>query len=98
VIANAAHGRPAVQAAVAAVGGAELVLAQCQVDAASPLAREWGLWAVRNLCEGSGAAREALAALRATAAADSEELRRAGVRVRLDEGTGKMRVERRQDF
>ena len=91
-LANAAHGRPAVQAAVSALGGVELVLAQCQVDDASPLAREWGLWAVRNLCEGSDAAREAIRELRACAAVDSEELRQAGVRVSVDEGTGKLKV------
>lgn len=35
------------------LGGVELVLAQCQLDRQSPLAREWALWAVRNLCEGN---------------------------------------------
>lgn len=45
-----------VQAEVQAVGGVELVLAQCQLDRNSPLAREWALWAVRNLCEGNPAA------------------------------------------
>jgi len=38
---------------VGELGGVELVLAQCQLDRESPLAREWGLWAVRNLCEGN---------------------------------------------
>jgi ataxin-10 len=97
VLANAAHKRPCVQAAVADVmGGVELVLSQCQVDHSSPLAREWALWAVRNLCEGSEAARGAVSALRATAALDSDELRKAGVKVSLDEKTGKLRVEKRE--
>jgi ataxin-10 len=92
---NLAHRRPAVQAAATAAGGAELVLACCAPDADAPLAREWGLWAVRNLCEGSGEARAALRELRALAAEDSEELRAAGVRAVLDEGSGRLRVERR---
>jgi ataxin-10 len=46
-------GCPWVQAEVSALGGVELVLAQCQVDYQSPLAREWALWGVRNLCEGN---------------------------------------------
>jgi hypothetical protein len=25
---------------------------QCQLDDSSPLAKEWGLWAIRNLCAG----------------------------------------------
>lgn len=47
---------PLVQAEMGALGGVELVLAQCQLDWASPLAREWALWGVRNLCEGNPAA------------------------------------------
>lgn len=41
------------QQEVESLGGVELILSQCQLDEHSPLAREWGLWAVRNLCEGS---------------------------------------------
>lgn len=78
------------------MGGVELVLAQCQVDEASPLAREWGLWAVRNLCEGSAEARQAIAALEACEAVDSEELQRAGMRVSVDRSTGKVKVQPRE--
>jgi len=56
------------------------------------LAREWGLWAIRNLCEGSAEARDAITELRACAAVDSEELKAAGVKIRIDEKTGKMKV------
>ena len=97
VIANAAHKRPRVQAAVAACGGVELVLSQCQVDETSPLAREWALWAVRNLCEGSEEARTAIQELKACAALDSEELQKAGVKVSVDESSGKLIVGKRDD-
>ncbi|KAG7671075.1 hypothetical protein Ndes2526B_g01149 [Nannochloris sp. 'desiccata'] len=97
VIANAAHKRPVVQAAVSACGGVELVLAQCQVDEQSPLAREWALWAVRNLCEGSEEARNAIQELKACAAVDSEELQKAGVKVTLDEKNGKLIVGKRDE-
>ncbi len=50
------HGK--VQDVVVALGGVELLLAQCQVDEESPMLREWGLWAIRNLTEGSEAAKE----------------------------------------
>ena len=56
VLANASYGRPAVKAEVQRLGGVELVLSQCQMDRESPLAREWALWGVRNLCEGNEAA------------------------------------------
>ncbi len=97
VIANAAHKRPHVQAAVSACGGVELVLSQCQVDEKSPLAREWALWAVRNLCEGSEEARTAIQELKACAAVDSEELQKAGVKVKLDEESGKLIVGKRDN-
>lgn len=96
-IANLAHKRPRVQAAVSACGGVELVLSQCQVDETSPLAREWALWAVRNLCEGSEDARTAIQELKACAALDSEELQKAGVKVTLDESTGKLIVGKREE-
>ena len=51
---------------------------------------------MRNLCEGSEQARAAIAELRACAAVDSDELRAAGLRVTLDERSGKMKVERRE--
>jgi len=95
VIANAAYKRPEIQAAVAGLGGVELVLAQCQVDEKSPLSREWGLWAVRNLCEGSAAARDAIAQLKACTALDTEEFKQAGVKLSVDEVTGKLHVQPR---
>jgi hypothetical protein len=52
-LANAAARRQAVAAEVSALGGVELVLSQALPDPESPLSREWALWAVRNLCEGS---------------------------------------------
>ena len=59
------------------------------------MSREWGLWAVRNVCEGSDVAREALSSLKAVAATDNEELQKAGLKVSLDESSGKLKVEKR---
>ena len=97
VIANAAHKRRAVHDEVQRAGAVELVLAQCVVDPESPLAREWALWAVRNLCEGNEVAQQAIRELRAVAAVDSDELRRAGLQVRLDAETEKLHVSRRAE-
>ena len=98
VLANASHKRPRVQQEVSDVdGGIELIMGQCQVDGQSPLAREWALWAVRNVCEGSDRAVEAIKELKACTALDSDELRRAGVKVTVDEATGKLKVSKRDD-
>ncbi len=67
-----------------------------QVDAESPLLREWALWGVRNLCEGNEAAQRAIADLQACTAVDSAELQKLGLRVELDKDTGKLKVERRE--
>lgn len=53
VLANGAFRRRAVVSEVLSYGGLELVLAQTNLDDRSPLAREWALWGVRNMCEGN---------------------------------------------
>jgi ataxin-10 len=53
---------------------------QCQLDDNSPLAREWGLWAVRNLCDGSMTAQHRIRQLEPVAPVDSPELRALGLR------------------
>jgi Spinocerebellar ataxia type 10 protein domain len=131
---------PNLQSEVCALGGVELVLAQCQLDRHSPLAREWALWGVRNLCEGNAQAQvrragheagpvgpledwvpvccreyetklfparslllhwqcrlqEAIRQLQLCTTVDNEELKRMGVRMELDEHSGKLRVIKRE--
>ena len=68
-------------------------LAACQqVDEDSPLAREWALWGVRNLCEGNAAVQQDLAQLKATSVVDSRELEQAGLRLQIDHATGKVKA------
>lgn len=59
------HGESAVVLAVCYVlgrstdhGFVTFAWLQCQLDEHSPLAREWALWAVRNLCAGSPEAQQ----------------------------------------
>lgn len=63
-----------------------------QVDEASPLAREWAMWGMRNLCEGNSAIQQDLAQLKAHSVIDTHELEQAGVRLQLDDATGKVRL------
>ena len=64
------------------------------MDDSSPLVREWGLWAVRNLCEGSEAAREAIIQLKIQGVVQDPALAQTGMRLRLDEDTGTVRAVR----
>ncbi|KAG1658733.1 hypothetical protein FOA52_002748 [Chlamydomonas sp. UWO 241] len=97
VLSNALHGRAAVAAQLVECGGVELVLSQCALDDDSPLAREYALWAVRNMCAVSAAARAAIEGLEVVGSVDTPELRRMGMRLELDKGTGKMAVVRTGD-
>lgn len=93
VLSNALHARPAAQRAAAAAGAAELLLSSTQLDEAAPLAREWALWGVRNLCAGAGGeeARERMAALQLQEVVETPELGRMGLKVEVD-ARGKLNV------
>ncbi|KIZ01153.1 hypothetical protein MNEG_6805 [Monoraphidium neglectum] len=93
VLSNALHGRPAAQRAAAAGGAAELLLSSTQLDEAAPVAREWALWGVRNLCAGGGGeeARARMAALQLQDVAAAPELERMGLQVKVD-ARGKLSV------
>jgi len=60
IIANASHRRTRVQEYIIQMNGVMMILHHLQADPDSPLSREWALYAVRNLCEGSAEARDAI--------------------------------------
>ena len=66
------------------------ILTASQVDESSPLAREWALWGMRNLCEGHAAIQQDLAQLKAESVIDTQELQAAGIKLKLDHATGKI--------
>lgn len=103
VLGNMTYNRSYVQEEVCKRGGVEIVLSQCQRPrtdpyAASPLAREWALWTIRNLCQGSEEAQNAIANLQLLQVLDSEELERANVKVKVDEESGKLRIGKRNEI
>ena len=65
-------------------GAVELMLSQCQVDDGSPLTREWGLFAVRNLCEASSTLRDHIRGMKAQGVVQTEEIDRLGLKVEID--------------
>lgn len=63
-----------------------------QWDDENPLVREYGLWAVRNLCEGNDAIQESISSLRAHSTVDSPDLQQIGMKIELDGRTGKPKM------
>ena len=63
-----------------------------QWDDDNPLVREYGLWAVRNLCEGNQAIQESISSLQVCSTVDSPDLQQIGMKLQLDRQTGKPRM------
>lgn len=92
-LANMCHRRAGVQRQVVELGAVPLVLAQCKGERDEPLLREWALWAVRNLCEGSDEAAEVIRGIQAQEVVEDDgTLARHGMRVELNPETGKPRL------
>ena len=91
-LANAMFGRPAVCDAVYDLGGVPVLLACTRGEDGDEYLREYALWAVRNVCAGSDAARGEIEAMQPRAAADAHELAAAGLRVAVDPVTGRVKI------
>jgi hypothetical protein len=79
------------------IGSVELLLYQAQLDDKSPVAREWALFAIRNLCLISEEARERIEGLEmssdgADEVIETEDMRKMGMRLERDRETGKMKL------
>ena len=79
IIANASHRRTRVQEYIIQMNGVMMILHHLQADPDSPLSREWALYAVRNLCEGSAEARDAIQELQRVDVSSSSSARDAVV-------------------
>ncbi|GFR50142.1 hypothetical protein Agub_g12294, partial [Astrephomene gubernaculifera] len=97
VLANGAFRRPRVVSELVVRGGVELLLAQTNLDDRSPLAREWALWGLRNMCEGSEEVQKRIAGLELQTAVETPELQKLGLRLELDKATGKMKVSKTKE-
>lgn len=108
LIANVVVGRPDVASKIcslpllpavpspSAIGSVELLLSQAQLDEKSPVAREWALLAIRNLCLVSEEARARIESLEISGGTDhvieTEEMKKMGMRLERDRETGKMKL------
>jgi len=91
-LANAMYGRPLVAEATAKLGGVGVILAATRGEDGDEYLREWALWATRNICAGSDDARREIEALQPQTATAANELAAAGLDVRVDPATGKVKV------
>lgn len=89
VLANASFQNRPFQDTLVSCGGLDLILGQCKGDPSAPLAREWALWAIRNICEDNEYAQNAIKDLRACAPAVNQGLDRTQLSVPVDPSTGK---------
>jgi len=96
IVANAVHRNPEIQDLVRSVpDGIYAILNQCNIDENSPFLREWGILAVRNLCEGNEANQQVIADLQTQGVVQDSLLEGAGLRVELPEGDdGKPKIVR----
>eukprot|EP00775_Hariotina_reticulata_P010456 gene10456-biopygen12366 len=92
VLSNMLFENTAVQDQVLAAGGVEVLLSNCTLDASAPVAREWALWAVRNMCSSNEAVQKYIAEFQAVEAVPSPELAQMGKELQLDKMTHKLRV------
>lgn len=80
------------QVDVMAAGGVEVLLNNCNLDDTAPLAREWALWSIRNMCQGNEDVQGYIAQFQAVEAVQSEELERMGMELQLDNMTNKLKL------
>jgi ataxin-10 len=92
LLSNMLFENTAVQDQVLAVGGVELLLSNCNLDASAPVAREWALWSIRNMCSRNEVVQKYIAELQAVEAVPSTELAQLGKELQLDKMTHKLRL------
>jgi hypothetical protein len=90
LLSNMLYGRRAIQDELLAAGGVEVLLNNCNLDDTAPLAREWALWSVRNMCRDNEAVQQYIAKFQAVEAVQSAELERMGKELQLDRATNKL--------
>ncbi|XP_030932493.1 uncharacterized protein LOC115958236 [Quercus lobata] len=92
VIGNCAFGRKQVQDEIRQKNGILLLLQQCVTDEDNPFLREWGIWTVRNILEGSTENQHAVAELELQGSVEVPELTGLGLRVEVDPKTRRTKL------
>lgn len=100
IIGNLAFRHHAAQEEARELGVPQLILGQCAINPDYPYKREWGMLAIRNLCEGNMATQEMLEGLENRGPAPNNQqgvdLEQMGLKVEMDQ-YGKVRVVNKAD-
>ena len=94
ILGNACFNRERVCEDIASLGGVPIVLNHTRGQDDEPYLREWSLWTVRNMTNGSEEARKKIIELQPQAVEQSDELLARGLGVELNSETQKPRVVR----
>jgi hypothetical protein len=79
-------------------GGVQTVLSSCNYDEESPLLREWGLLAVRNLCELNDENQKLIASLRMDGVVQHPVVHKAGYKLEMPANEGEKPVVSRRNL
>ena len=96
ILGNACFNRERVCEDIALLGGVPIVLNHTRGQDDEPYLREWSLWTVRNMTNGSDEARKKIIELQPQAVEQSDELLARGLGVELNSETQKPRVVRQE--
>lgn len=92
VIGNCLYRRKHAQDEIRRKNGILLLLQQCVTDEDNPYLREWGIWCVRNMLEGNEENKKEVAELELQGSADMPEIAKLGLRVEVDQKTGRAKL------
>lgn len=98
LVGNVAFRHGACQEALRSSGMLSVILSCCADDVHNPQLREWAVLALRNACEGSEANQRFVDSIERTPrdVVNAQDLENAGLEVRVDRESGKLRVRHRQ--
>jgi len=96
ILGNACFNRQSVCEDIVALGGVPIVLNHTRGHDDEPYLREWTLWTVRNMTNGSDEVRKKIMELQPQAVEQSDELLARGLGVELNNESGKPRVFRQK--
>ncbi|KAE9592246.1 putative Ataxin-10 domain-containing protein [Lupinus albus] len=92
LIGNCMYRRKSAQDEIRNKNGILLLLQQCVTDDDNPFLREWGIWTVRNMLEGNPENQRIVAELEIQGSADVPEISALGLRVEVDQRTGRAKL------
>jgi len=92
IIGNLCYRNKQCKAQVRDLGGIPLILNYCKLDAYNPYIKEWGIMAIRNICEDDLENQKILNCYKAVCIADNPELKQLGLEAEISSGKIKFKT------